>query len=611
MAQDAVLSQRRIRAFTPLKADAWEASLKECGLFERHVNTVHSIFHGFNIGFPSIQSTYAPTNNSSIDNNHTAFNEILERELDSQRYIAPMSQKEVEHLIGPFQSSPLSLVPKANKPGKFRLIQNFSFPHSEKSNCPSMNSWVDSSDYPCFWGTFRAVSYMLLQLPPASQVAVRDIAEAYRIIPLHPSQWTGTVVRTSNDNAFCIDTCASFGGAANCGVFGQCANAACDILRAKGIGPIAKWVDDHIFVRIPSSFLPAYNERRQQWRAEIRGAGGLQQSGGQKWFEGRPTADGSREEFVEDMEFPLKALIDSEYPYTLTEVNQITTGLGIPWEQLKDRDFSDTFIFTGFLWDLKNRTVTIPDEKRDKYLQAIADWSGRPTHDLGETQKLYGKLLHVSALITEGQAYLTTLERMISLFRNRPFKLYHAPKGTDVDLKWWSHTLSSPSIVCPIPDPCDATTLSAFSDASSGVGIGITINGLWRAWKLLPGWNRDGRDIGWAEAVGFELLVRAIATSNQPLTHIRVHGDNQGIVKGWRNGQSQNPHVNSVFKRIHHFLNRQHLHVYLQYIRSANNPADHPSRGRYPSCRLLLPSVNLPAELQPFLCDPHLNSGPF
>jgi hypothetical protein len=230
MAQDAVLSQRRIRAFTPLKANAWEASLKECDLFERHVNTVHGIFHGFNIGFPSIQSTYAPANNSSINNNHIAFNEILTHELDSQHYIGPISQKEVEHLIGPFQSSPLSLVPKANKPSKFRLIQNFSFPHSKKSNRPLMNSWVDSSDYPCFWGTFRAVSYMLSQLPPASQAAVRDIAEAYRIIPLHPSQWMGTVVRTSNDNAFCIDMCASFGGAANCGVFRQCADAVCNIL---------------------------------------------------------------------------------------------------------------------------------------------------------------------------------------------------------------------------------------------------------------------------------------------------------------------------------------------------------------------------------------------
>ncbi len=95
-----------------------------------------------------------------------------------------------------------------------------------------MNAGIDSDLYPCTWGTFTAASLLFSQLPPGSQAAVRDVAEAYRSIPLHHSQWPGAVVRTSNDDEFCIDTCASFGGAANCGVFGRCADAACDILRA-------------------------------------------------------------------------------------------------------------------------------------------------------------------------------------------------------------------------------------------------------------------------------------------------------------------------------------------------------------------------------------------
>jgi hypothetical protein len=64
------------------------------------------------------------------------------------------------------------------------------------------------------------------------------------------------------------------------------------------------------------------------------------------------------------------------------------------------------------------------------------------------------------------------------------------------------------------------------------MGIGIVINELWHAWTLKSGWNKDGRDIGWAEAVGFKLLVYAVAAANPQAGHIRVFGDNQGAVEG-------------------------------------------------------------------------------
>jgi hypothetical protein len=93
-------------------------------------------------------------------------------------------------------------------------------------------------------------------------------------------------------------------------------------------------------------------------------------------------------------------------------------------------------------------------------------------------------------------------------------------------------------------------------DASSGTGIAIVVQGRWRAWRLLPGWDRGNRDIGWAEAVGFELLVYAVigATSAPQTTHFKLFGDNTGVVEGWWNHRSRNPETNGVFRRIHQFL---------------------------------------------------------
>ena len=81
-----------------------------------------------------------------------------------------------------------------------------------------------------------------------------------------------------------------------------------------------------------------------------------------------------------------------------------------------------------------------------------------------------------------------------------------------------------------------------FSDASSGVGLGITIGNHWHAWRLLPGWHtRDSqKDIGWAKAVAFELLMHAITVMVKSDGRVVVHGDNTGIVEGWKNGHHHN-----------------------------------------------------------------------
>ena len=517
-----------------------------------------------------------------------------------------MSQAQVEELIGPFQSSPLSLIPKPHKPDKFRLIQNFSYPRTPVNGRTSMNAHVNSDDYPCTWGTFTAVSLLLSQLLQGSQIAVRDVAEAYRTIPLHCSQWPGTVVRVSNKDVFCIDTSASFGGAANCGVYGRCADAACDIIRARGIGPILKWVDDHLFVRIKSSEIDSYNAKWAQWRLSLKEQGGRHQSGGRAWFGGRILQDGRIEEFAEDLRFPLQIKSGGEFPYSLADIDKVSEELGIPWETQKDIDFSPAAIFTGMLWDVENYTVALAETKRTKYLAAIEDWKRSATHTLEEVQKLHGKLMHASAIVPEGRAYLTCLKRMLGVFRDEPFKPRHAPRGTEFEIDWWREKLSRNSLSRPIPGPVSVLALDAFSDASSSVGVGICLKGLWRAWALGEGWRQNGReqrDIGWAEAVGFELLVHAIAESKPEHNHIRVYGDNQGVVEGWRNGRSRNPAVNAVFRRIHQFTQEKGIHIYTSYVQSAKNPADGPSRGVFPPPHLLLPPFEIPQALEGVIFD--------
>ena len=138
--------------------------------------------------------------------------------------------------------------------------------------------------------------------------------------------------------------------------------------------------------------------------------------------------------------------------------------------------------------------------------------------------------------------------------------------------------------------PCDITDHNVFSDANSGVGIAVIISNRWRAWNLLPGWNSDGRDIGWAKGIGSKLLVQVILASSQPGQYFRVFRYNKGIIKGWWKERSQNRQTDIVFRWVHNIsAAASKCTIIMCYITSKNNPADAPSWGIY------LPTSPLPS----------------
>lgn len=261
-----VLEQRRLQsnALTPYVPQAWSDLLVQTGLIVKYPSLPLQLHNGFVVGIPPLTSTYTPDNHSSLIEHHIAFNNNLLAKFNKGRYIGPFSKEEVLELIGPFQSSPLSIIPKPNKPGKYRFIQNFLHPYTQNGKTQSVNVAITSEDYPCTWGTFNTIALLIHHLPPGSEAATRDVKEAYRTVPLAPSQWPGMVVKLAKEDSYAIDTQNAFGLASGAGVYGQVADAGVDIMRAKGLGPISKWVDDHLFIRIRREHIPKYNEKRNE-----------------------------------------------------------------------------------------------------------------------------------------------------------------------------------------------------------------------------------------------------------------------------------------------------------------------------------------------------------
>ena len=203
------------------------------------------------------------------------------------------------------------------------------------------------------------------------------------MIPLHESQWPAAVVRISDTTA-CIDTCVAFGASPSCGAYGQVADAGTEILRANGIGPLDKWVDDHLFFRIPREHLLEYNTTRDQWHADIKQTG-MRHTASRIWYSGTEHLDGSVEEFSESCTFPIRDLSnrsshsseDAHLTYNFADIDEVSRILGIPWEVSKDQPFAPTTIYIGFIWNLERRTVTLSPAKTEKYLNKINDWLAR------------------------------------------------------------------------------------------------------------------------------------------------------------------------------------------------------------------------------------------
>lgn len=158
---------------------------------------------------------------------------------------------------------------------------------------PSINLRLNLNDFPCTWGTFNTVCTIIWNLSPGLQAATHDITEAYRTIPLHHSQWPVMVVCLPREE-FCADTCVSFGMGPSTGVYGHVADAGIDILCTEGLGPMVKWVDNHLFFHVWWEYLESYNVSRVLTQAAmapngtpVRRATVIQRYSSQRWLCGR------------------------------------------------------------------------------------------------------------------------------------------------------------------------------------------------------------------------------------------------------------------------------------------------------------------------------------
>lgn len=107
------------------------------------------------------------------------------------------------------------------------------------------------------------------------------------------------------------------------------------------------------------------------------------------------------------------------YLHDRDSVMSLIGELGIPWHPKKTgTHFLFIFTFIGFKWDLPLRRVSLPEQKRLKYLMRVTSMldahSARGGFNLRDIQVLHGTLVHVSFVFPEGASRLPVFSNFMS-----------------------------------------------------------------------------------------------------------------------------------------------------------------------------------------------------
>ena len=164
---------------TPLKADAFAFELRYHPDQAFVKQLIKSITEDFKIGYIGPECSKESPNLKSARDNPEVVSAYLQKECELGRVGGPSA-------IPPFpnmQCHPIGVVPK-KKPGKFHTILHLSYPPGD-----SVNDFIPKDEYSLHYITVDKAISAIKRFGRGDWLSKLDIEAAFRIIPVHPSQW--------------------------------------------------------------------------------------------------------------------------------------------------------------------------------------------------------------------------------------------------------------------------------------------------------------------------------------------------------------------------------------------------------------------------------------
>ena len=228
---------------TPATLEVWRRELAghPDQQFARYI--MGGLSQGFRIGFQHGTSTLRQAAGNMPITEPGVVSDYIKEELGTGGLVEPT---EDEAACLDVHCSPIGIIPKKNKPGKWRLIMDLSSPDGA-----SINDGIEKGTCSLSYILVDMMADKALALGMGALLAKIDIKQAYRMVPVHPEdrhllgmKWQGRAL---------VDKTLPFGLRSAPLIFSALADALAWLMRQKGVSFVEHYLDNFITVGRPGS----------------------------------------------------------------------------------------------------------------------------------------------------------------------------------------------------------------------------------------------------------------------------------------------------------------------------------------------------------------------
>lgn len=312
------------------------------------------ITQGFRIGFDHSKHSCQPARSNM--RSASEFAGVVQEYLDAERALG--------RIVGPIhpslappgtQLSPFGVIPKANKPGKWRLIVDLSSPEGR-----SVNAGIEPELCSLQYLRLDEVIQHIAIVGQGALLAKMDIESAYHMVPVNPAdrpllgmQWKGQLF---------FDTRLPFGLRSAPKIFSAVADALQWSFQRLGVSWSAHYLDDFITIGSPGT---------------------------------------------------------NECQSNLSGMLSACRRLGVPVAQEKCAGPAAVLTFLGFQLDTVQMVVSLPSDKLHRTLTSVREWAGRKGGKKREVESLLGHLQHAATVVRPGRTFVRRLIERLSMVHSR------------------------------------------------------------------------------------------------------------------------------------------------------------------------------------------------
>ena len=466
---------------------------------------------GFNINNMSYTSTTSDKNAKTTSKWPEVVDKKIKKELDLGR------------LLGPFRNSPYNDavisplgVREKKLPGEYRLIHDLSFPYDGTS----INDGIPRDCATVHYSTISDAIKLILKMGNNCYLAKSDIKSAFRIIPVHPSNYHLLGFRWRD--LFYFDKCLPMGCSSSCKIFESFSTALHWITSQflPDIG-IVHVLDDFLFIA------PTYEK-----------------------------CNNALETFV-----------------------NICQDIGVPLAPEKTEGPSQILPFLGIELNTVDMLAALPHDKVERCLVAIDNCLQSKSVQLKVLQSLSGLLNFASSIILPARAFT---RRVYDLTIGVKKSYYQIKMTGEVkkDLTVWKNFLMNYNYRTFFLDYrfISNTTLHLYTDSAASIGFGGVYGNKW----FVGEWSLACRKLNIAILELYPICVALYVWGNCIKNKsVVMHTDNMAVMYILNNHTSKDRQIMILVRFLVFTCMEHNIVIRAEHIRGVDNSiADFISRSK-------------------------------